>query len=400
MVVSLLLALAGSGQLLTAQAVARDSAGVRIVENVGQQELQAPIWRLEETPFVDLTKAGEGPEYELFRVFSGVRLQDGRIVVANSSSNELRMYSEEGQFLTAIGREGEGPGEFKQLNWVGRYRGDSIFAYDYGLGRWSIFSGNGEFARSARVTTPEGQRVEAAQPFSGGTVMGMRLMPPSNLIGRDLIGLQQGETYLMRFSPEGEYLNPIATVPGPELWMPERPPDQTYYNYLPALFGYWPWWAVGGDLVFIGTDRGFEVAGFSENESLRRLIRIPGPERELTGREVDDFLARVEEDYNPGLSRSLSALPRPETCPPFSRIVMDNQGNLWVSEYVQLQNDPERWTVFDTDGNLLGDVAVPHRFLIFDIGSDFILGRHRDEMNVEHVQVYRLIKDEPIGGGL
>ena len=389
-----LLALDGARQPGMPQAVARDSAGIRIVENARQEELREPIWRLEELPILDLTEVGEGPEYEFYRVYSGIRLDDGRIVVGNSGSNELKVYSGEGDFLMALGREGEGPGEFKQLDWIARYRGDSIFAYDYGLGRWSIFSGDGTFGRSARITTPGGQRAEYAQPFTSGAVMGMRVMPPSNLIGRELVGMRQEEVSILRFSPEGEYLNAIATLPGPELWLPPRPPDQTYFNYLPALFGYWPYMATSGDLVFTGTDHGFEEAAFSETGNLRRLVRIPGPERSLTGNDVERFLERVREEHFPGMAVGLSRMDRPETRPWFSKIIVDAAGNLWISEYVQLVFDPERWTVFDSHGNLLGDVVVPRRFMILDIGLDFMLGRRLDDLDVEHVQLYRLLKGE------
>jgi len=393
-----LLALGGTGETAVTQVVERDSAGVRIVENERPEGLPETVWRLGETPIIDLTETGVGPEHEFYRVYSGIRLEDGRIVVGDSGSNELRLYSGEGEFLRSIGREGEGPGEFKQLDWISRYQGDSIFAYDYGLGRWSIFSGDGVFARSARVTTPEGQRVEIAQPFSSGSVFGLRVMPPSNLIGRDLVGMRQEATSLMRFSPEGEHENAIATLPGPELWLSPRPPDQTHFNYVPALFGYWPYLAVGGDVVFAGTDRGFEVAVFSEEGNLRRLVRIPGPERQLTENDVDKFLERVREELFPGLAVGLSQRPRPESYPWFSKIMVDTEGNLWVSEYVQLSFDPERWTVFDSDGKLIGDVEVPRRFMILDIGSDFILGRSMDDLDVEHIQLFRLVKNE--GGSL
>ena len=379
--------------------VQRDSAGVRIVENERSEDLTDPVWRLGEPPLIDLTETGSGPEYEFFRVYSGIRLTDGRLVVGNNGSNQLKVFSGAGEFLFSIGREGEGPGEFQQLDWVSRYRGDSIFAYDYGLGRWSVFGSDGTFARSARVTSPGGQRVEIAQPFSSGSVLGMRVMPPSNLIGRDLVGMIQNEVSLMRFSPEGVYEETIASLAGPELWLPPRPPDQTHFTYLPALFGYWPYLAVFDDLVFAGTDRGFEVAAYSEAGDLYRLTRIPGPERELAGDEVDEFLDRVREELFPGLAVGLSQRPRPDTYPWFSRIMPDAEGNVWVSEYVQLSFDPQRWTVFDSDGILIGDIEVPRRFMILDIGSDYLLGRGLDDLDVEHIQLYSLLKDASGSGG-
>jgi len=48
--------------------------------------------------------------------------------------------------------------------------------------------------------------------------------------------------------------------------------------------------------------------------------------------------------------------------------------------------------VFDPDGRFLGSVTLPARFTSYQIGSDFILGRWEDELEVEYVEVYDLLK--------
>ncbi len=42
---------------------------------------------------------------------------------------------------------------------------------------------------------------------------------------------------------------------------------------------------------------------------------------------------------------------------------------------------------------MLGVVETPPRFQISQIGSDFMLGRWRDELGVEHVRMYELLKE-------
>jgi hypothetical protein len=37
---------------------------------------------------------------------------------------------------------------------------------------------------------------------------------------------------------------------------------------------------------------------------------------------------------------------------------------------------------------------MPERFLVFAIGSDWVIGRWRDELDVEHVRLYELHKPE------
>jgi hypothetical protein len=68
-------------------------------------------------------------------------------------------------------------------------------------------------------------------------------------------------------------------------------------------------------------------------------------------------------------------------------------GNLWVQEYrMPGDNTPPRWSVFDIDGIPLGEVAYPDGFSPLDIGSDYVLGVWSDADDVEHVQLYDLIK--------
>jgi sugar lactone lactonase YvrE len=71
---------------------------------------------------------------------------------------------------------------------------------------------------------------------------------------------------------------------------------------------------------------------------------------------------------------------------------VDAEGNLWVADYRRPGDDQPRWTVFDPTGAMLGVVETPERFSIHQIGSDFVLGSWADDMDVEHVRLYRLIK--------
>ena len=75
-------------------AIVRDSAGIRIVENTTPLWQPGQEWRLSAEPVVDIGSVSAGEEYELFQVWSPVRLSNGSIVVVNGSSQELRFYAE------------------------------------------------------------------------------------------------------------------------------------------------------------------------------------------------------------------------------------------------------------------------------------------------------------------
>ncbi len=130
---------------------------------------------------------------------------------------------------------------------------------------------------------------------------------------------------------------------------------------------------------------------------MRRLIRKAAPNRPVTSTDIE----RYREDVLSGTSdpnrrqfwhRMFAEMPIPETMPAYSRILVDATGNLWVEEYRRPGDDQPRWTVFDPDGAMLGPVETPQGFRLHEIGADHVLGRGTDELGIEHIQSYRLIR--------
>ncbi len=63
-------------------------------------------------------------------------------------------------------------------------------------------------------------------------------------------------------------------------------------------------------------------------------------------------------------------------------------GRLWVQDYPGLVDDPA-WTIYDADGARVARITLPGTFRPYDMGEDWVLGRETDELEVEHVRLYR-----------
>jgi hypothetical protein len=48
--------------------------------------------------------------------------------------------------------------------------------------------------------------------------------------------------------------------------------------------------------------------------------------------------------------------------------------------------------VFDPSGAWLGSVELPPRFFAFGISEEYVVGVWKDEMDVQRVRVYELVK--------
>ena len=90
---------------------------------------------------------GEDP-YLLFHATDATRLSDGRIVLVNRGTAELRVFDEFGTYLATWGGKGEGPGEFEDIMQIAALPGDSVIAWGLSAdAAMHVFDAAGNFGR-------------------------------------------------------------------------------------------------------------------------------------------------------------------------------------------------------------------------------------------------------------
>jgi hypothetical protein len=83
----------------------------------------------------------------------------------------------------------------------------------------------------------------------------------------------------------------------------------------------------------------------------------------------------------------------PPFLPAHGDLRVDATGAIWLADHQPYyERPPLDWTVFDRDGHRLGRITSPAGFTIDQIGDDFVLGRWSDELEVEHVRLYSLLR--------
>ena len=132
-----------SGSSVDESSSARDSAGVTIVENTRPAWRAGDSWLVPETARVTIGVIGGDPAYELFRPRAAFRLSDGRIVIANTGTQQVRYYAESGRHIMSVGGRGGGPGEFRRVDRVFRVQDDSVVVYDQTQRRITVFDPDG-----------------------------------------------------------------------------------------------------------------------------------------------------------------------------------------------------------------------------------------------------------------
>ena len=129
------------------EAVVRDSGQVRIIENPRPPSGSRLGWHIGTEPTVSIGELEGSEPYLLDRVGDALVLPDGRIVVANGGSDELRVFDASGIHVVTWGGRGEGPGEFTNLGQVHRWPGDSLLALYSQARRLTALDPEGNYGR-------------------------------------------------------------------------------------------------------------------------------------------------------------------------------------------------------------------------------------------------------------
>lgn len=318
-------------------------------------------------------------EYMFGRVRSLAAAPDGSIYVYDSHAKELRKYAPDGTYITTFGREGGGPGEYRDPDGGLAVLPDGrVLLRDPGNARISVFSPEGDFIEGWRIL--------------GGVYTSRRLYVDTNSNCYTMFFLNPEADFkewrfgLLKLGPDGEAGD---TLPAPvwdyetaELVATSSDGEGINMNEVPftpvvswvfSPLGY----MVGGlptryafDL-FVAPDRVLRI----EREDWTPARVLPA-EREEQERIITADLRQVDPSWR------WNADPIPDAKPPYTRIYIGERGRIWVHLYqeaVKIEPDeveetrpgeapPQTWfepvafDVFEPDGRYLGMVRAPEGF--------------------------------------
>jgi len=368
----------------------RDSSGVRIVVNF---DGPVPIWQLSPAPLLDI-----GSETDtlttLYQVEGAHRLDDGRIVIANRSTQELRFYDRDGMFLYAAGRKGKGPGEYDYIAWMARCGADTLYVYDIGTNRLTVLDDHGEMLRMGPLmlsdnTLPYG--AASCQPGGPFVVAGWATGRPTP--GRHRFPMPVGLAGL-----DGQPLTMIDTFPGVDRWGIVI--DGVLRGSRPLPLGRNLLQTIADDHVYVGTGDVYAVNAYGLDGTLEISLRLEVTPRAVTKAVVDTYIEQQLRDMEDGerrkrRRRSLLAIDFPESLPAYAALVAARDTMLWIQDYPAPGDEDVVWRRFSPDGYYVGRATIPTALRVFEIGHGYVLGVRRDDADVEHVLLYGFESPEP-----
>lgn len=365
-----------------ANAVVKDSAGVRIVQHTGAPDAAPPFAFAPEPVY----RHGDDPgDYAFARIRRGILLGDGSAAIFDAGSSEVVRLNPDGTFHSVLAPAGEGPGEVSRLVtsmlWVGQ---DSIVVLDLGQTRSTLFV-NGAPTHTASIL--DLRRATSLWPM-GIDDAGRFLVATSSF----LPGFEEEWLFghMARYDPETGAVDTVGS-----------------YKFVPGESNPTP--GIGdvfvsrGQFVYVRTDIP-EVVWHLADGTVRQVARWQLEPRYLTEEDLETIEPILRDRLrfvNPGASdeevegmtRRNMAEHEADLGNPiehFKSPFADAEGRVWLPTSmpgVPGEGVPP-YTVVSSDGEWLGMVDGPPGLRILDVGRGRVLGVMTDEMGVESVAVH------------
>ncbi|MGH7524310.1 MAG: hypothetical protein ACREK8_08395 [Gemmatimonadales bacterium] len=370
----------------------RDSLGIRIVES------QAPLWtaesaqRLGRQPELMVGSSFGAPDGRIGAVSAAVRLEDGRIVVADWKYGAVKIFDAVGHVIRRIVPP-TGPGALTSDGYMLNVSGDTILLFDIFQHRSTMLTADGKVVSFLAIDHP---------PPVPEHIIGLR--PLGVLADGGLLGWSDLRMYRPEIAWHAESLSTWHVLPNGSLEPIATLLSGDAYSFVypanggPVMeTGLRPFTvrssvAAGQRSLWYTDGRHFEIREYNLDGMLRLVGRMQRTPATVTPAEITAFrneqLAHAP-SARAGVQAMLAWLIPAETHPAFAQLVVSRDGSVWAREDGD-STSVQHWDVFDPSARWLGEIDVPAGVDIMEIGAEYLLGRTRDPDGwTEHVVVYR-----------
>lgn len=328
------------------------------------------------------------PETSFASVAGAVLLPSGEVVVADDGNLEVRWFDASGGHLRSVGREGEGPGEFRYIHWIGLCPGGRLLVLDPMVGRATFLSAaDGRVEHSVAVAATLRWNLPLSCQKDDRLLVLMdqldgRIKP--EMLGR----VTRVPAEVVRFDLSGGARDTIQELPGSDFYWPEDIPG---YSYLPL--GGRALAAVGGGRLYAAQSdedivRMMDLRSGTWTTFAHRLPRT-SVSREAWDRAVSRLIWRQPlERVRRLLTRVLEEAPVPNRQPAFLAMRVDPSGRLWLR--LPGHGEATRWRVLDAEGGPVATIALPSNVELMDVGEQKLVALERGPLDVPMIRVYAL----------
>jgi hypothetical protein len=255
------------------------------------------------------------------------------IYIADRQDYAIKVFDSNGKYKLAIGRRGQGPGEFQYMGVQAVLPDGRLLVMDSMQKRTSIFSTEGEFLESYQWKKNLGRLYFAT---NSSFILGKYTFE-----GKDN-PLEKRRLFVKEYDFGGNELNSFGefTVEKTRLWTEGNRAAALSWSYSPrSIFA--------GDQerqqLYHCLNNEYIIEVYDKTGKVIRKMQRPYDPVPFTHQEAQEFLER----YSPKMRRVVEEMPMPKVKTITTRMLTDDLGNLWVETHEKREEEGTTFMAYD-----------------------------------------------------
>ena len=242
---------------------------------------------------------------------------DGRIAVLDGGNHRVQVYDADGAFVATMGRQGQGPGEFGQVNAL-LIEGDELVVWDVVHRRATRWSWDGDLVGSNATDMWGGLIVQV----EGGDRIWRAIERYPDRQDTTFVRVRADGSQVVEYArtpwPQRTIDPPLGEIVGTE-------PDAWWVGTVAAGFA-----ATAGGPVFVSPFDEYQIFAYEPGGTMVWALQVAGERPPISAGEIDYFMEIHNRRFP---NRSAAMVDWPERQYALADLKVDGHGHLYVFPY-------------------------------------------------------------------
>ena len=309
--------------------------GIEHVHNTG-----TPLHVDRTVTFVEELAIG-GEEYDmLFQPRGFVVDRNGNIHIQDFQDQSIKVFGPNGEYMHSIGRKGEGPGEFSYIGQMAVLPDGRLWVTDGMTRRLNLFDSEGKYIESYHWKQGFGRFLYATDSTCLLSIYTFEGDHP----------LENRKLFVKEFDFQGNEIRSFGEfkIEDSKVYTEKMKGGATIYAVAPPFS---PQSIFAGDPVrkylYHCVNDEYRIEVFDKEGKIVGRFDRPYEPVPFTFKDAEEFLARYEKARSDGLKKMARELPMPKMKTVMSRMLVDDEGNIWVETHEKKEERDRVFTAYD-----------------------------------------------------
>jgi hypothetical protein len=316
----------------------------------------------------------DDPDKAFSQLSSFVVDDKGTVFALDFKEQKIKVFDNEGQFVRALGKKGQGPGELQMPAGIHLSPGNEL-AVDDALGKKIVYF------------TKEGKYIRENSYATRLALVNLLMDPRGNFVGREM--KFEGQEMFFEIGKFDNEINPLFTLD--KIGFPVPLTGSGNKINLMDMISIYQFDSSGN--IYYGRNRDYEIDVYTPEGKLVKSIRKEYQPQKISEADKEKILSGLDSFQNMGPINLREMFEFPKMFPPFQLFTLDEKEHIIVRTWEKgKEEDAYVHDIFDSEGRFIAQFTSKINVSVWKSGNAYAIDENEEGFNV--IKKYSVHWDE------